>query len=322
MIHGDAIGPADSSPLSQEMLLDRARGCALGAAVGDALGMPLEFGPARRGRDQVRSMLAGRLPAGSFTDDTEMALALAESLIACDGLDTDDILKRFVDWYGRHPADVGNQLSLVLSSVRAGRPRGEIVGKLAGRQGNGSVMRCYPVALKFCDSLSRCLEASIQQSDITHPDPLCGAACAFVNAVIWHALHGAAAAVAVGRALEDVNLPDALRQTVEQAASRSADQLQNSGWALHAVESAVWGLLTTGSFADCIIQVANLGNDADTSACIVGAMAGAVYGLEAIPLDWREALRGYWPIHSEHLWRAGDFLALADALVGTGGDSA
>lgn len=322
MVTGDILGSADSSFFSQEMLLDRARGCALGAAVGDALGMPLEFGPALRGRDQVRSMLAGRLPAGTFTDDTEMALALAESLIAQDGLDSDDILKHFVDWYGRGPADVGIQLSLLLSSVMAGTPRKNILPRLAGRQGNGSVMRCYPVALKFHDSLSRCLEASILQSDVTHPDPLCGAACAFVNAIIWHGLHGADAAVAVGRALEGVQLPDDLRRVVEQAASRSADQLVNSGWALHAVESAVWGLLTTGSFADCVIQVANLGNDADTSACIVGAMAGAVYGLDAIPLEWREALHGYWPIHSNCLWQAGDILALADALVAGASDSA
>ncbi|NLG49181.1 MAG: hypothetical protein GX552_03595 [Chloroflexi bacterium] len=320
MINGDVNGSANSARLSREALLDRARGCAVGAAVGDALGMPLEFGPARRGRYQVRAMQAGRLPAGAFTDDTEMALALAESLIARDDLDTDDVLRRFVDWYRRSPADVGNQLSLVLSSVRAGRPRAEIVRQLAGRQGNGSVMRCYPVALRFCVSLPRCLQASIEQSDITHPDPLCGAACALVNAVIWHGLRGADAATAVERALEAVELPDALRRTVEQAPGRSADELQNTGWALHAVESAVWGLLTTDSFAECVIQVANLGNDADTSACVVGAMAGAVYGLDAIPLDWREALHGRWPIHSERVWRVADFVALADALVGRGGE--
>ncbi len=91
----------------EAQLSDRLRGIAVGAAVGDALGMPLEFGLASPANDLIRGMRPGRLPAGSFTDDTEMALALAESLLAHPELDSDDLAHRFLDWYERNPEDVG-----------------------------------------------------------------------------------------------------------------------------------------------------------------------------------------------------------------------
>ena len=101
-------------------ILDRARGCAVGAAVGDALGMPLEFGPRQPLGGLVWEMRPGRLPAGTFTDDTEMALAVADSLLACSVLDGKDLAQRFVAWYRAGPADVGIHTRAVLSRMATG----------------------------------------------------------------------------------------------------------------------------------------------------------------------------------------------------------
>ena len=128
------------------LLQDRARGCAVGAAVADALGMPLEFGPRRPAGRLVREMQAGRIPAGTFTDDTEMALALADSLLAHRPLDPADLARRFADWVQAGPDDVGIHTRAVLSRVAAGEPWDRAVEAVQhqrpGSAGNGSVMRC------------------------------------------------------------------------------------------------------------------------------------------------------------------------------------
>ncbi|MBU0493333.1 MAG: ADP-ribosylglycohydrolase family protein [Chloroflexi bacterium] len=299
---------------------DRIWGCAVGAAIGDALGMPLEFGPRRPTDRLVREMTPGRLPAGSFTDDTEMALALAESLLAHCPLDPADLAQRFVAWLQGHPPDVGLHTRDVLARIAAGEPWDQAVGAVQRQKpdsaGNGSVMRCWPVALAHWDDLEGLLMDSRLQSRVTHPHVECVAGSAWVNAVIYHLLRGDAPAGAVARAWDDAAVPVPLRAAIEAAPTRSRDELVNSGWVRHTLESAAWGLLATDSFEEAVVQVVNLGNDADTAGAVVGALAGAAYGLAGIPARWREALRGEWPLHSGHIWRAGDLATLADQLVG------
>ena len=101
------------------------------------------------------------------------------------------------------------------------------------------------------------------------------------------------------------------------APSRRRQDLRNSGWVRHTLESAVWGLLTTGSFEEAVVQVVNLGEDADTAGAVVGALAGAAYGMGAIPNRWRTALRGEWPLRSGTIWREADFVEMADLLAGS-----
>ena len=297
---------------------ERIRGCAVGAAVGDALGMPLEFKPPRPPDRLVRDMQAGRLPAGTFTDDTEMALALAESLLAQRPLDPADLARRFVAWLRTGPPDVGNHTRAVLSRVAAGedwqRAAEAVQHRRPDSAGNGSVMRCWPVALACRDDLDQLLADSRLQSRVTHPHPECVAGSAFVNATIYHLLRGTPPAEAVARALEDAEVPEPLRAVIEAAPDRRREELANTGWVRHTLESAVWGLLTTDSFEEAVVQVVNLGWDTDTAGAVVGALVGAAYGLEAIPLRWREALRGEWPLGSGRIWRTGDLIALADRL--------
>jgi ADP-ribosyl-[dinitrogen reductase] hydrolase len=299
--------------------LDRIRGCAVGAAVADALGMPLEFGPRQPAGRLVRDMTPGRIPAGTFTDDTEMALALAESLLAHRPLDPADLARRLVVWVQAGPGDVGIHTSRVLSRIAAGQSwqqaAAEVQRSNPDSAGNGSVMRCWPVALAHWDDLEGMLADSRLQSQVTHPHPECQAGSAFINAAIYHLLHGALPAAAIARAIDDADLPAGLRAVVEQAPARRRDELANSGWVRHTLESAAWGLQTTASFEEAVVQVVNLGQDADTAGAVVGALAGAAYGLSAIPARWRDPLRGEWPLGSGRQWKATDLAGLAGWLA-------
>ncbi len=300
-------------------IVERARGVAVGAAIGDALGMPLEFGPAIHPDRLVCDMQPGRLPAGAFTDDTEMALALADSLLAHTRLDPTDLAQRFVAWYRAGPADIGRQTRLVLKRIARGEPWGAAVAAVQAENpwstGNGSIMRCWPVALAHWDDHDRLLADSRLQSQVTHPHPECAAGSAFVNLVIYHLAHGAKPQAAVSRALDGADLPTALRQAIEEAPAKRRADLPNSGWVRHTLESAVWGLLTTNSFKEAVVQVVNLGNDTDTAGAVVGALAGAAYGLSAIPDAWRAAVHGEWPLRSGERWDEARLVALADRLV-------
>jgi ADP-ribosyl-[dinitrogen reductase] hydrolase len=302
-----------------DVMLDRARGCAVGAAIGDALGMPLEFKPARPPARLELEMIGGRLPAGTFTDDTEMALALAESLLAYRPLDPADLAVRFAEWYCAGPEDIGGQVRRVLDHLRPGVTWKE--ASYAAQRiwpaaaGNGSVMRCWPVALAYHDDFEGLLADSMLQSEVTHPLPECMAASAFLNAVVFELLHGVTRQQAVDTALGAARVPEALRAAIEAAPRRRREDLPNTGWARHTVTNAVWGLLTTGSFEDALVQVINLGDDADTVGTVTGMLAGAAYGLAAIPPRWRAELHGAWPINSRTFWRDPDFVRLADRLV-------
>jgi ADP-ribosyl-[dinitrogen reductase] hydrolase len=298
---------------------ERVRGCAVGAAIGDALGMPLEFGPRRPLDRLVRDMQPGRIPAGSFTDDTEMALALADSLLAHCPLDAEDLAQRFVAWVQAGPDDVGIHTYNVLSRIAAGqRWEGAVHAVQQQRPdsaGNGSVMRCWPVALAHWDDLDQLLADSRLQSRVTHPHAECEAGSAFVNATIYSLLRGVPAADAVAQAVEIVDMPAPLRAVVEGAPARHRESLASSGWVRHTIESAVWGVLAHETFEEAVVQVVNLGNDADTAGAVVGALAGAAYGLEAIPPRWRDVLRGEWPMRSGVRWGAADLANLADRLA-------
>lgn len=300
---------------------DRVYGCAVGAAVGDALGMPLEFGPPSAEDALVRHMQAGRLPAGSFTDDTEMALALAESLLNKRPLDPEDLAQRFVAWYHSSPPDIGIQTSYNLRWLSAGHPWQQVVERsiqeMPDSAGNGSLMRCWPVALAWLKGRSERIADSKLQSLFTHPHPDCQDACVFTNLMIVDLIHGVPKQEAFEAALQSVSLAEDYRQMLENAPRQHRKDLKNTGWVRHTLESAIWGLMTTDSFSEAVVQVANLGFDADTAAAVTGALAGAAYGLDTIPQDWRSQLQGEWPPHSGNMLHVDDFIQLADALAET-----
>jgi ADP-ribosyl-[dinitrogen reductase] hydrolase len=284
--------------------------------------MPLEFGLASPPDDLITSMRPGRLPAGSFTDDTEMALALAESLLAMRKLDPADLARRFADWYRRNPPDVGIHTSSVLHRICTGEPWQEaargVQAKEPSSAGNGSIMRCWPVAISAWQNQNAILEFSRLQSQVTHPHEECTAGCVFVNDMLYHLIQGKSLYESYETALQEIELPQGLAQTIRLAPHRKREELRNTGWVRHTVESALWGLLNTYSFEDALIQVINLGADADTAGTVAGALAGAAYGLEAIPSAWKKALRGEWPLKTGKFWSVKELIALADNLAGSG----
>ena len=304
---------------------DRLRGIAVGAVVGDALGMPLEFKPPRSPFNLLTEMESGPIPAGSFTDDTEMALALAESLQFTNPLDGQDLAGRFTAWYQSHPADVGISTSRVLRLIAQGTPWQEAVQKVyeanPDSAANGALMRCWPLAVARYQNQSLLIAETKLQSEVTHKNTDAVNAAVLLNLILRKlilrnesTLPGAALRAAVSECSQQVGLSEELRLAVDLAPMRLREDLKNTGWVLHTLESLLWGTLTTQSFEEALVQVVNLGQDADTAGSVTGAVAGAMYGLEGIPSRWKEAIHGEYPLRSGHLWFAGDFVELADRL--------
>ena len=155
----------------------------------------------------------------------------------------------------------------------------------ANAAGNGSLMRCWPAALAHWNSLPDLLADTRLQSQVTHPQPDCVEACALVNAMIFFLLRGTPKEEALALALAHVQLSPQMAAAVADAPGKRRDQLPNTGWVVHTLESALWGLLTTTSFTEAVIQVVNLGSDADTAGAVVGALVQEGCGME-------EAIRG------------------------------
>lgn len=300
---------------------DRLRGIAVGAALGDAFGMPLEFQSQRSAAQMVVEMQRGRLPAGHFTDDTEMALALAESLLVERPLNPLDLTRRFVSWYRSNPEDIGIQTSTILRHASQGEPALQVAAEFLKTNpeaaGNGSLMRCWPVTLAYWNDLPALMETSALQSRMTHAHPDCVNACVVINLLLALLAQGEDIPAAIRQALELAGHPLNVTERVEEAPRKLRSELPNSGWVLHTLEAAIWGLTTTNNFKDAIIQVANLGHDADTAATVAGALAGATYGLVDIPLQWRKLLSGEWPLGSRTMWQDIGFIDLADRLANT-----
>ena len=264
--------------------LDQFIGCMVGLAVGDALGAPLEFmTPAEisQNHGRVTDMLGGgwlKLEIGEYTDDTEMTVMLAESLINSRGhLDVADVTRRFTDWAKSGPKDIGIQTRSAL-----------LGGESPTREGNGGVMRCAPVALvyAFDPDPAKLWSGLAESCQITHAGWECVDSCFVVGGLIRRAITD-----------EGVWYPALLTaEKVTKHLNRvyRAKKLEqfNSGYTLNAAALANRFYRRGFSFEDALVTTVNLGGDADTNAAVVGAALGAKYGLSAIPDRWLRSLRG------------------------------
>jgi len=249
-------------------VLDRFRGALLGLAVGDAVGTTVEF-MAPGTFEPVRDMVGGgpfRLPAGAWTDDTSMALCLAESLVE-HGWDPVDQLERYLRWYreGYRSSigrcfDIGNATRAALE--RFERTREPFPGDAApDAAGNGPLMKLAPVVLFFGDE--RAIRHAGESARTTHGSPL-AIECTERFARL---------------------LLDALQGSVTLAWS---EPVRGTGYIVESLNAALWAVDTTDDFESAILAAVNLGDDADTTAAIAGQLAGALYGLDGIPAHWRE----------------------------------
>jgi ADP-ribosyl-[dinitrogen reductase] hydrolase len=297
--------------------VDRAVGCMVGAAVGDALGAPFEFlpGGAYRARfpapmldvpgddtEMVGGGAFGWAP-GEFTDDTQMALVIAESLLANGRCDLDDVWQRWRVW-ARSSQDVGATTATALRAEDH-RDARERHANLAWTAGNGALMRAFPLALatlQVDDGHAR--SVVLEQSATTHPHPAAGWGAWFAVAAMRSAiLSGGDASVAKEAALDRVDREIAVMGDREpEHASRfvtmldvnwrpdDADVGNGSVWGCLA--QAVWALRRSDDYESAVVEVVDLGRDADTVACVTGALAGAVHGSGAVPARWRRVVHG------------------------------
>jgi ADP-ribosyl-[dinitrogen reductase] hydrolase len=283
-------------------LRDRYRGCLLGLACGDALGGPVEF----KSRDWIaenypgglRDFVGGgwlSLQPGEITDDTQLTLAVARSLAKGGPLEMDDVAANFLEWHHSRPKDQGNLTRAALNLLDSSTPwakSGEIArGTCAsGGAGNGSVMRCAPVALRFRNDRSAMIEASIDTSRITHADLRCTWGTVAINQAIAWFLDGGDIEGAVAAAIDGVP-EDAVVDAVERAQTIPYDDLNAGGYVLSSITSAFWALLNSPSLEETLIAAVNLDQDTDTTGAVAGALAGAFWGAEAIPDRWLSLLQ-------------------------------
>lgn len=282
-------------------ILSRAAGCLLGLACGDALGGPVEFEErdtiAARYPGGLREFVGGgwlRLAPGEITDDTQMTLAVARSLTA-DGLDMGRLTAEFLAWYRSNPKDIGNTTRAALALLDAGvapDEAGERVREEMGDRGagNGSVMRCAPVALRFRNDPDGLVSASLASARITHADRRCTWGAVAVNQAIVHLLHGGDVDDVCAAAIDGVDEPE-VRFAVSGAANWRREDVRSGGFVLDTIGAALWCLLRHDDFEETAVAAVGLGEDTDTTAAVAGAMAGALYGRDAIPERWRTAVQ-------------------------------
>lgn len=290
--------------LETGVLRDRFRGTLLGTAVGEALGAPADF----LTRDQIvdrygviTDMLGGgchNLKPGQTTDATDMMLCLAESLADMGAYDAHDVMDRYLAWFDSVPVDMSLAVRTALLSYRSGTPwdlasrrAHEILGSPAA--GNGSLMRCAPLALRYLDDEETRHVVSERESTLTHFDHLAGSSCVAFNdlvaASIRDDLAGQLHVAAEAMMDEDKRVSATLRDALEA----EPEEIQSSAFVLDTLCTAVWAVLRTSSFEEALVLVVNLGNDADTVAAVAGALAGAAHGESGIPRRWLAPLRVY-----------------------------
>ncbi|HET9909537.1 MAG TPA: ADP-ribosylglycohydrolase family protein [Anaerolineales bacterium] len=278
--------------------LNRFRGCLLGLAVGDAVGTTVEFQP-RGSFPPVTDMLGGgpfRLQPGQWTDDTSMALCVATSLIAKNGFDPKDQMDRYWDWYrngylsstGRC-FDIGNTVRQALESYK--QTENAFSGSTEpNTAGNGSLMRLAPIPMFYFPHLEEIVKFAGESSRTTHGALECIEACQLFSEMLFRALSGMNKDEILFDATVKISSPKIIDISKGRYRQKSIEQIRGSGYAVESLEAALWCFDQTNTFESAILQAANLGDDADTTAAICGQIAGAYYGESGIPLKWLERL--------------------------------
>lgn len=287
----------ESKPVTPT-LSERYRGSLLGLACGDAVGTTVEFRP--RGTFAPLTDMTGGGPfglePGQWTDDTSMALCLAESLLSKDGFDAADQMGRYLDWWQWGYLSSTGRCFDIGSTVRQALSRYQETGNpFAGSTdpqtaGNGSLMRLAPVALFYYPSVERVVASSAESSRTTHAAPEAVECCRFLGLALATALSGAPKATLLDLGGYGFREPAVSRIAAGSFLRKSRDEITGSGYAVASLEAALWCFHHTSSFEAAVLEAANLGDDADTTAAITGQLAGAHYGVEQIPQHWLRRL--------------------------------
>ncbi|ARE39945.1 ADP-ribosyl-[dinitrogen reductase] glycohydrolase [Rhodovulum sp. P5] len=265
---------------------NRALAAYLGFAVGDALGATVEFltkGEIAAEFGVHRDIVGGgwlNLDRGQVTDDTQMSLALGRSILRMGGLDAHDVCEEFAAWLDTKPADVGNTCR---RGIRRFVREGTVEGRFAeGDAGNGAAMRVLPVALATYGQPDRAEAWTLSQARTTHHHPLSDDACIALVRMVHGLLQGLGPEV-----VQDECAGLTQKHKVFGFARYPG---QCSAFIVDTMQTVQHFYLGTRGFEDCVVETVNQGGDADTTGALAGMLAGATYGMEAIPTRWLDAL--------------------------------
>ena len=291
---------------SAPKLKDRAEGTLLGLAIGDALGTQVEFDFADDIREKERigavdldEMRAGGthgLPAGAWTDDTSMALCLADSLLEKQGYDSNDVMLKYNRWYndGYRSSigvcfDIGQQIYLAITQFLSDENKLIDPSQMSDRAGNGGIMRLAPAVIATANQpIVEAMRLAKISSRETHYSLVANAGAEIFGAMLWQALHESdknkvtdVAAFSTGKTFDDI--------LTQINSVRTKYELEDrDGYIVDSLKIAVWGFRNFTNFADGLKAVIRLGGDTDTNGAIYGQLAGAFYGREAIPQNWQD----------------------------------
>ncbi len=277
---------------------EKCHGAFWGLPIGDALGAPVEF--ARRGSFQpVTDMLSGgyfNLPAGAWTDDTAMAICLAESLLATPLLDPSDLMSRFRGWI-EHAENTStdktigvgqNTLRVLCHHIRTG----EVFAPETRQKsdGNGAIMRLSPVACLHWQNPEEARRIARLQSLVTHYSEKSAAACELLAVLLCKLIAGTAWNEAI-KIQPCSNWPEEVQEIARGTwREKTEPEIQSTGYVIHTLEAALWSVENSSSFSEAVLNAVNLGDDADSVAAVAGQLAGARYGLSEIPSRWLSML--------------------------------
>jgi ADP-ribosylglycohydrolase len=308
----------------QELIRDRYRGALLGLAVGDALGTTVEF--KRPGTfSPVIDMIGGGpfdLKPGEWTDDTSMALCLAESLIEKRRFDAADQIERYCRWHEQGYLssngccfDIGITVRAALAAYR--RTGNPFSGSEApSTAGNGSLMRLAPVPLFFASNAERAIHYAGESSRTTHGTKAAVDACRYFAGLIIGALHGRRKSELLSAYFFPGDKPGfwqthSLEPKIGLVAAgsfktREPREIKGSGYVVESLEAALWAFDRSTSFREGALLAVNLGDDADTTGAIYGQLAGVFYGAQEIPKEWKTKLA----LHELIVGKADQLLAI------------
>jgi ADP-ribosyl-[dinitrogen reductase] hydrolase len=292
--------------------IDRSRGLLLGLAIGDAMGASVEFS-APGTFEEVTGYRAGGphgLEAGEWTDDTSMALALADSIGEA-GWDLNDQAERYVAWWRTGAYSVNGRVFDIGMATSAALVRFLETGDAwtsadphPRSSGNGSIMRLAPVPLVYAPLLDERLDVLVarlvESSRPTHASPQCLSACAYFGVVLAGLLHGRPRDEVLDpgwpllQRLSEIHPLHAEVADVAKGSFRrkAPPEIRGGGYVVHSLEAALWAFHDATDFREAVLRAVNLGDDADTTGAVCGQLAGAHWGEGGIPAEWLQGLAG------------------------------
>lgn len=300
----------------------RVAGAVIGSAVGDALGAPFEFGPAgvfsARFPEGVSTLCGGGgWDPGEATDDTQMAVLVGESLLEQGGLDLPDVFDRFRRWAAGEPKDIGLQTEDVLTNGEPWDLAASLHFQVNGRAaGNGSLMRATTSAVYFAPAgRARTMDAARRLAALTHGDRAAWEGTAVFHELVRVALAGDDPLAALPETLGEVHEDHRPRWAAVLAPGwHPALATEFNGAVWPCLGTALWALRTTDTFEAALAAAVDVGGDTDTVAAVTGGLAGAVYGIDAVPDHWTGLLHVPLPGHGDRVLRTPDLLILAEQL--------